>query len=150
MRRIARPMVALARKLGPKQPLPPCMPISLRVRAVDDHERRDAVHRALHAVHVELVAQHELEPAQHHRQVFRLAARHQRVDRDGAHRRRLHRGRHAADQLIGIARRACEHPSHARFRRRDDGQAVRPRLFEEELEFVYFRFIHRPSPSQTS
>ena len=106
------------------------------VRAVDDHERSDPVHRALHAAHIELIAQDQRERTEHDRQIFRLASRHQRVDRNLAHRRHGHRRRHAADDFVGTAPRAAEHPLHALVGRRDDGETVRPFLLEKELKLV--------------
>ncbi len=110
-----------------------------RVRPIHDHERRDTVHRALHAVQVELVAQHDFEPAEHDGQVFGLAARHQRVDRDRAHRGGLPSPAECADQFAGSRDGAVQHALDARLGGRHDRQAVRPRFLQEELEFVDHR-----------
>ena len=49
-----------------------------------------------------------------------------RVDRDLLDRALDEVGRHDGDDLVGRARRALEHPQHARLGRRDDGQPVGP------------------------
>ena len=107
-----------------------------RIRAVDDHQRCDAVHRALHAVHVERLLQDQRQTAQHHRQVLGTAAGHHRMQRDIAHGRDIHRRRYRPDHLGCIAPRAGEHPVEACLRRRHHRQAVAPRLVEEELERI--------------
>src|SRR5690606_17834431 len=88
--------------------------------------------------HVELLAQHERDTADDDRKVFGLAARHESVDRHGAHRRRLHCGGDVTDKLFGIARRRFQHSRDARFRRGYHWKAVGPELFQEEFEFVHW------------
>ncbi len=89
------------------------------------------------AAQVEFLAQDELGAAKNDGQVFGLAAGHQRVDRDRANGCNLQRGRNAADDFIGIAARAFEHPLQSLFGRSNDRKAVRPVFLEEELELVY-------------
>ncbi len=94
------------------------------------------MHRALNAAHVEFFAQDLAHAADHDGQVFGFAARHHRVNGDVAHVRRLVRGRHVSDHFVRIAARPFEHPLHARFGGRNDGQSVGPLLLEEKFEFV--------------
>ena len=72
----------------------------------------------------------------YHRHVVRPTAGHHCIDRHLFHRARLVVGRHAPQNLVGVAPCSLQHPVHANRCRRHDGQAVRPIAFEAGLVLV--------------
>ena len=109
MRRNALPIVALARKLGPKT-------IHVETRAdgaVDDDEGAGRVGGPGMAVHVERRVAGGLHDGQDHPEVVGPAAGHHRVGRDLLQRPAPVVGRNQRDQLVPRAQRSREHALHA-------------------------------------
>ena len=74
---------------------------------------------------------------QHHRQVFRLAPGHDRVDRHLFHRTGRQQRRHVAQHFGGVAGRAHQHVHHPGGGRRHHGQSVTPIAVETGLDIVF-------------
>ena len=105
-------------------------------RAVDDHQRAGEMRGAEQAVQHEQRIERRLEHAQHHRHVFRLAARHHRVDRHLLDRAGREVGRDQAHDLVGLALGAAQHAQDALVGRRHDRQAVGPAALEAGLDRI--------------
>ena len=96
----------------------------MRVRTVDEEERRACARCRLQQREIEALLQHTLHRADQNRHVSRLAACHNCVQRDGAHRSGRHERRHQADQRLRIPSRRGEHGGKPLLRGRDDRQSV--------------------------
>ena len=102
-------------------------------RSVDHHHRRDGVGGGLDAVEVEQRIGDRLHGGDHHRQVFRPATSHHRIDGDPLHRRLTLARRQRSHHLIAGPRRCRQHLLHRCFGRWNDWQPVRPPLFVVQL-----------------
>ena len=123
---MARPIVAFARKPGPKHAE------LARDRSVDDQERRHRMGRRLDAVEVEGGLEHRLDGGDDDGKVRGLAPRHDGVDRELLERRLAPERRHRAE--APLRRRLAQHRAYALFGRRDDGQPVAPLALAERRE----------------
>ena len=87
-------------------------------------------------MHRELLFEHRLDRRQHDGQIFRLTARHYRIDRYLFDGRRCQVGRSQSQNFLRIARRAVEHAQHSLLGRRHQRQPIRPAAREHRLLLV--------------
>ena len=105
-------------------------------RAVDNKQGRGGMRRALHPVQVRPLITHGPHPGDHHRQIGRLAARHDGVDGDLLNRGVGVVGRHRSNHLIGGPSGGGQHGLHPLFGWRDHRQAVGHALLKVKLDQI--------------
>ena len=105
-------------------------------RAVDDEQVGARVSGGLPAVEVVFRLHHDLDGGNQHRQIFRQAACHDRVDGNLLDRRHAVFRRNDRDHVIALAVGITQHGTDRGLRRRINGQTVGPALFVIQFEYL--------------